>query len=104
MSILYIIAFLLCLYASEADYGWVNKHYGYGEECVLLNELDSNNMYAVMGVIGNTVVYRSTDQGENWTEVFRRDHYNNFGKDSVLNVTRASIPDTNHFFSHTQKD
>ncbi len=93
-----LLIFILSLSISNAKKVYYLRQETNNEICVHLQNLDSNNIYAVMRGDAELVVYHSTDQGKSWDDIIRRDHMEHFPEDSVLNVDFCKITDTDHMY------
>ncbi len=79
-----------------AQMEWVQKHYIQYEDFRTFECLDSNNCYAFTDAVGSTIIYKSTDQGDTWFELYKKDHLAT--KDSLYKVFRCQALDTNNLY------
>ncbi|PKL79093.1 MAG: hypothetical protein CVV25_09065 [Ignavibacteriae bacterium HGW-Ignavibacteriae-4] len=98
MKAIIIIIFTLLLASSlQAEKRWVQSkspkesH----EEYDLLTCLDSNNCYAIGDLNNRIILYKSTDQGQSWSEVFEKFHI----RDTVVRGNfKGIILDSNYIY------
>ena len=89
MKISYILLFLIpgLLFSKEV----VLKHLIENERVVSIDCPDSLNCYIALQHVGNSYIYKSTDQGETWFEIYKSDPFNE-GMPILINVEDASCP------------
>jgi photosystem II stability/assembly factor-like uncharacterized protein len=90
-----IFLFILCGTTVRAQLQWVQKHFIQFEAISTLQCLDSNNCYAFLeGKYGSTVIYRSTDQGNTWNNIYEYDSL----QDSIWGINHCYVLDTNNIY------
>jgi hypothetical protein len=79
-----------------AEKAWVQKHYIEYESFRTFQSLDSNNCYAFVDGVGFTIIYKSTDQGNSWWILYKKDHLKL--NDSIWKVFHCQALDSEYIY------